>query len=124
MEYGFIPSGGKRDYRKGILPVNTNLLFCRIYVVWRNILNFSTDHQSQQPSKISYFLSTEHYSKLSNISVLSWTTLLYYIRNLKKSGSNEAVKQLPNDKYSVSINETENDVSLGKWRLPQTLNPI
>ena len=124
MEYGFIPSEGARDYWKGILPVNTNLSHYRIYVVWRNILNFSTDHQSQQPSKKNNFLISEPDSKVSNFSVLSWTTLLYYIRNLKKSGSNEAVKQLPNDKYSVTINETENDVSLGKWRLPQPPNPI
>merc|ERR1711971_429378 len=51
----------------------------RIYVVWRNILNFSTE----QPSS------------------LSWNSLLIYIRNLKKSGSNEVVKENSSDKNSA-----------------------
>ena len=89
----------------------------RIYVVWRNILNFSTE----QPSCTFCYC---HFNKTSQrhylfISALSWNSLLIYIRNLKKSSSNEVVKENSSDKNSLRASEIITD---GKQKT--SVNPI
>ena len=89
-------------------------------MVWKNILNFSTE----QPSCMfcyRQFNKTSLKTFFLFISALSWNSLLIYIRNLKKSGSNEVVKENSSDKNSARPSEI---ITEGKQKQVSTLSMI
>ena len=89
----------------------------RIYVVWKNILNFSTE----QPSCMfcyRQFNKTSLKTFFLFISALSWNSLLIYIRNLKKSVSNEVVKENSSNKNSLRASDGKQKTSVNPIWFP------
>ena len=92
-------------------------------MVWKNILNFSTEQPSCKLLLSILVLqpnATRH-TLIDFFIALSWNSLLIYIRNLKKSGSNEVVKENSSDKNSARPSEI---ITEGKQKQVSTLSMI
>ena len=99
LDFGFIRLEGQYSIFRRHLQILIFDLF-RIYVVWKNILNFSSDqptpskHRKEKFNLCPKTLLFMYTWKKVFLSVLSWNSLLYYIRNLNKSNSNEGIKDI------------------------------